>query len=53
VRLAKLVTMGAHDIGDFQCWPSRQDDAYNRGSVTGYGRRSNGLVMAQTVLLAR
>jgi hypothetical protein len=28
--LAKLVTMGAHDIGDFQCLPSRQDGAYNR-----------------------
>jgi len=50
MRLAKLVAMGAHDIGDFQCWSHqnlllRIDDRE--------GGRSKGLVVAQTVLLAR
>jgi hypothetical protein len=35
MRSAKLVAMGAHDIGDFQCGPHGRMAAYGCGSTTG------------------
>jgi hypothetical protein len=34
MRPAKLVAMGAHNVGDFQCRP-HEDGAYSLGSITG------------------
>ena len=54
MRSAKLVAMGAHNIGDFQCRPHEEDgDLRLRDQRRDKGSRSNGLVVAQTVLVAR
>jgi hypothetical protein len=52
MRLAKLVAMRAYDVCDFECRP-HQTATYGCGSITGKGSRSKGLVVAQTVLVAR
>ena len=35
MRPAKLVAMGAHNVGDFQYGPHEEEGAYGWGSMTG------------------
>ena len=49
---AKLVAVRAHDIGDFQGRP-HVETVWDSGSTMGRGSRSRGLVVAQTVVVAR
>jgi len=35
MRPAKLVAMGAHNVGDFQCRPHEKTAPYDWGSMTG------------------
>jgi hypothetical protein len=35
MRPAKLVAMGAHNVGDFQCRPHEEEGAYGWESMTG------------------
>ena len=53
VRVAELVAMRTHNIGDFEGWPHGRAVAYFCGWATGEGSRSKGLVVAQTFVVAR
>jgi hypothetical protein len=53
MRLAELIAIRAHHVGDFACGTHERQRPWGGGWSTGLGSRSNGLAVAQIVVVAR